>query len=223
MTWIQEALSSLTLTEEAEGYLLGRGAKSDSYENMGEGVWSKSPSPCEDPDFVERYGPYGESLEGLLVCPLYTPRGEPVGFEAKSMRKKYLTRYLVRPKADWNPIWIGRTDAAEKLWSGGEAWIVEGRFDLYPLEWVIPPEDVVLASVRAALTRKHIEYLRRLGVFVNVVYDNDETGRVGTEKALHWLKRAGVPCRKVSYSGGKDPGEIWDQGGLSGLKKSFRR
>ena len=57
MTWIQEALSSLTLTEEAEGYLLGRGAKSDSYENMGEGVWSKSPSPCEDPDFVERYGP----------------------------------------------------------------------------------------------------------------------------------------------------------------------
>ena len=75
----------------------------------------------------------------------------------------------------------------------------------------------------AALTRKHIEYLRRLGVFVNVVYDNDETGRVGTEKALHWLNKAGVPCRKVLYSGGKDPGEIWDRGGLSGLKQSFRR
>ena len=148
MTWIREALDSLTLTEEAEGYLLGRGARVETYQNMGEGVWTECPHPNQDPDFVERYGAYGESLVGLLVCPLYTPRGEPVGFEAKSMQQKYLTRYLVRPKADWNPIWVARTDAAEKLWAGGEAWIVEGRFDLYPLEWIVPPEDVVLASVR---------------------------------------------------------------------------
>jgi len=222
MTWIEEALAATTLTEEAEGYLLGRGAKTASYENMGEGVWTRCPTPNTDPDFVDRYGPHGESLEGLLVCPLYTPRGEPVGFEAKSMSRKYLTRYLVRPKADWNPIWVTGTDTAKKLWAGGDAWIVEGRFDLYPMEWVVPETDAVLASVRASLTRKHIEYLRRFGVFVNVVYDNDETGRVGTDKALHWLRRAGISCRKVAYTGGKDPGEIWDRAGLDGLKHAFR-
>jgi hypothetical protein len=157
-----------------------------------------------------------------------------IGFEARSIVEKKVSRYLL-PEAAWNPVWVGMTsDVMGRIWAGSDVWIVEGLFDLFPLEWVVPPTDVVLGSGRAKLTDKHVEFLSRFcRGWVHLVYDNDPTGQKGmhgwtdseTGKrhlgAKDVLHRVGLKCRAVSYLGGKDPGDIWKTGGVPALKAAF--
>jgi DNA primase len=109
----------------------------------------------------------------------------------------------------------------DKIWKGGTVWVVEGVFDLFALNWAVPDKDVVLASLRARLTKNHINFLQRYASSVNLVYDRDEAGRVGTHRALKDFRSNGIDGRDFPYNGGKDPGELWDRYGSQGLIKSF--
>lgn len=233
--WLSEALSQCELTESVEGYLLGRGAKESSYQELGVVTWVHSyKNPLGDERFRKHYSPpRGLNIEGWLVSPLYSPRGKVIGFEARNTRQKALTEFLLQG-AGWSPIWLGLCPSVmERIWKGCDVWIVEGLFDMFPLQWAVPETDVVLATLRARLTNKHVEFLRRFSKgWVNMVYDLDEQGRKATHGwtdlsgkyrwgALDKLKRVGIKCRDVPYTGGKDPGEIWDKGGVAGIRAAF--
>lgn len=234
MGWLSEALAACTLSDEGEGYLLGRGAKQESIAALGCVTWEPASTPSPDPSW-KRYGPEGrgEYLAGRLIIPMLSPRGDVLGFEARRMDVKDVTRYLL-PEASWNPVWMGMSlSAMQRIWAGGDIWIGEGIFDVFPLEWAIPPTDVALGSGRAKLTPKHVEFLRRFcRGWVNIVYDNDETGRKGVHGwvdetgkrrwgALQQLRHVGVNARHIPYTGGKDPGELWDRFGPKGVRAEF--
>jgi len=234
MTWLSDALEAFPLTPEVEEYLYRRGAKEASVQEMGVRTWGSLPEAAPDSVFRQRHGAKGEGLTGMLVCPLRSPRSAIIGFEARSIFEKKVSRYLL-PEATWNPIWVGMTPTAMKrVWAGGQVWIVEGLFDLFPLEWVLPPSVVVFGTGRAKLSDKHVEFLVRFcRGLVTLAYDNDPTGQKGmhgwTEPDTgkrHWgakdtLDRVGVMNRIFPYSGGKDPGEIWEAGGVPALKRAF--
>jgi len=238
--WLQMALDRGrdNITDEAEGYLLGRGMMPTTVEWLRVGVWPELDEIAPDPVFRERYGDRGEKLVGRLAYPLLSPRGGLIGFESRSMHEKSVTRYLL-PNAAWNPVLIGFPKAMGKVWAGGSIWVVEGLFDLTALERIVPEQDAVIATVRAKLTQKHVEWIRRFLdrrsalTQVNMVYDNDETGRRGVtgytdEKtgkfrwgALKQLGSVDVPVEDIRYKGGKDPGEIWERTGTEGLRAAF--
>ena len=233
--WLAETLQQCHLTEEVEGYLLGRGAREESYRSLGVVTWQiPYDKPPEDAAFLKRYGPpRGLNLEGWLICPILSPRGRVIGFEGRDTQKKSLTEFLL-PEAQWNPVWLGLTpEVMEKLWCGGDLWVTEGLFDKFPLEWIVPKTDAVLATLRARMSDRLVEFIRRFcRGWVHMVYDLDDTGRKATHGwvdqkgkriwgALEKLNRAGVPCRDVSYSGGTDPGDVWDRGGLEALRSAF--
>ena len=231
--WLQQALAACTLTEEVEEYLLGRGAKPETIRAERMVTWSSAPTACPDPDFSKRYGSRGEKLSGFMVCPVRSPRGRLLGFEARNINVKVIQDFRL-PESKWTPFMLGTRRALPKIWAGGDVWITEGLFDLCPLEWLVPPGDAVLATVRAHLGRMHVEFLRRFcRGWVHMVYDRDGTGRKATTGfredtgkwmpgALENLERVGLRCTDVTYSGGKDPGEIWDKGGVTGLRAAFR-
>ena len=126
MGWLSDELTGMSLTEEVEGYLLGRGAKSASIEVLGCKTWSPLRAPCQDGAWRTQTGKAGrgEKLEDWLVLPLWSPRGQMLGFEARRTDKKEISRYLL-PEAAWNPIWMGlHPDAMTRVWSGGDVWIV---------------------------------------------------------------------------------------------------
>lgn len=219
--WLEDAISHMTLSRPCEEYLLSRGAKRESFEMLGEFTWRTLKKPPPDPKFIDEFGELGKSLNGMLTVPLWSPKGKLIGIEAKSIRKKVLARYLL-PQAYWNPVWVAYKDIAEKIWNGATVWIVEGRFDFYTMEWVVPEGDVVLSSLRAWLTPHHLDYLRRLKPFqVYIVYDMDETGEKGAKYACDVLNRDGIFTENIKYRGGKDPNEIWKKGGLPALQNAF--
>lgn len=238
--WLEEALATFTLSERAEGYVLGRGIPEPRVRDMGIVVWDSSVIPTPAPDELFRdlrkgMGPKGEKLNGRLCIPLLSPRGVLIGFETRVWDgEKKLSQYLL-PGASWNPVLIGLTPAAMKrVWAGGNVWLAEGVFDMGALEHVVPATDAVFATLRARVSERHVRFLRRFckGT-VNVVYDNDETGRKQVEGwvdeatgkrrwgAIESLSRVGLRARDIRYRGGKDPGEIWENTGIEGLRRAF--
>jgi hypothetical protein len=232
--WLKDALAEQVLSEELEGYLLGRGGQAGTISEMGLCTWQPLSFDVPEPTFVGWYGSRGERLEGNLVIPLRSPRGSLIGIQAREVSKKKITRYLL-PSAAWNPLWIGMGRALPKIWAGGTIWICEGLFDLFALEWVIPEGDAVLAAIRAKLTRKQVQCLKRWGNYVNMVFDKDEAGKKGVHGyvddtgrevwgALRSLRHENIPCRDYPYIGGSkdDPGSIWNKGGVEALQHAFR-
>lgn len=233
--WLHEAvLSSVeNLSEEAEGYVLGRGLPEPLLRDMKIGLWS---NPSTDPphrDFVE--GGHTKR-SGWLSVPYWSPRGQLLGLEFRRWDgvKGIMDYRLVEAK--WSPVFIGLTqNTLEKIWQGGNVWLVEGLFDM-SIAHVVPNRDTVLACGTARLTHNQLSFLQRFvskQAQVNVVFDNDETGKnqawgykepsgkviFGVGKKL---ELAGIRSNVVAYRGGKDPGEIWEHGGRSSLLQSFK-
>lgn len=246
--WLEAALASFSLPEDAEGYCLGRGLKEERIRDLGLVVWDSRVLTTDAPDRVFRegepgvdgkkrgkYGRRGERLDGRLCTPIRSPRGRVIGFEARVWDgEKKVTQYLL-PEAGWNPVFLGLTPATmRKIWDGGDVWVAEGLFDAGPMERVVPVKDVTLATLRARVSDTHATFFKRhVKGWVNLVYDNDETGRRQTHGyvdeatgkrrwgALEVLARVGVRARDVPYRGGKDPGEIYERRGTNGLRQAF--
>ena len=232
MDWLSPHFQKLTLNEDHEGYFLGRGAQESSLVRLSVKSWQALDEPAPLEDFRKRYGAFGEKLIGWVLWPLLSPRGSLLGFAGRKHGEKTITRYLL-PEGAWNPLWTGLTpDAMQRIYDGGDVWIVEGIFDLFPLEWALPSTDVVLGSERAHLTSKHIDFLHRFCTgWVRMAYDNDPTGQkalygwvdeTGKKRwgALDRLQRVGVRATVVDYQG-EDPGKVWDNGGSVAVQSAF--
>jgi len=230
MTWLSDNLQRLTLTEEVEDYLLGRGAKEETIAREGFKTWTPSDKPVEDDIFRERYGDHGEALDGWLVCPAYSPKGNLIAAEIRNIQEKKVAKINLAD-TNWNPYFLGLKSGMEKIWNGADIWIVEGVFDLFALEWGISDKNVVLATGGAHLMMRHVTFLKRFcSGWVCMAYDQDDPGQKATHGwkkkgkkvfgALESLQRLGIPCREIKYRG-KDPGVIWDQGGEEAIKAAF--
>lgn len=227
----------MPLSEEAEGYLLGRGMREERISEIGVALWNSLRVTSDPPDsaFAKTLGHRGVYVAGNLVFPLRAPHGDLIGVEFRAWRgEKKMRQYLLEESA-WTPMFAGMTPSRmRRIWEGGDVWIVEGIFDAAALEHIVPSTDAVLGTLRARVSKAHAEFLSRFcrGT-VHMAYDQDETGRnmtfgytdATTKKrvwgALDSLRRVGVQCRDVPYTGGKDPGEIWDAGGIPALKHAF--
>lgn len=238
--WLHEALlvAAGELSEEARGYALGRGLKKALIEELRIGQWVSPNIESSDPTFAEKNGPRGKSRSGWLTVPYWSPRGKALGVEFRTwdQEQKTVRDYRVG-EAKFSPNFIGMAPSVlDKVWRGGDVWLVEGVFDL-ALAHVVPPRDAVLACGTARLTQPQLEFLLRFldpAATVHVAYDEDETGRkqltgYRDDKTGKWysgvpdrLQKVGVRSRAVRYSGGKDPGEIWERGGKQALAKAFR-
>lgn len=237
--WIEASLARMPLSDEAEGYLLGRGMREDRISEIGVAQWNplQTQGDPPDPEFPKLMGHRGAYVAGTVAFPLRAPHGDIIGVEFRAWRGEKRMRQYLLPEANWTPMFAGMTPSVmQRIWDGGDVWVVEGIFDAAAMEHVVPPTDAVLATLRARVSKAHAEFFSRFCMgTVHMVYDQDETGRnmtfgyidATTKKrvwgALDALRRVGVTCRDVPYSGGKDPGEIWDTGGVPALRHAFDR
>lgn len=223
-SWLQSVFDSSPLTDEAEGYLLGRGVLESSIRGLKFGVWRSPDESAPDTGvFHKRYGEHGEYLNGRLFYPLFCPRGQLLGFEARTfVGEKKITRYLLYRGA-WNPVFIGMPLAMPLIWEGKVPWLFEGVYDVEVMRHVLT-DIPLLGTLRAKLTDKHVEFLRRFlppGTSIPMVYDHDETGEKGIRKARYALREVDLDCRPIPYTKGKDPNQVWEDFGTTGLREAF--
>lgn len=232
--WLLETFRSSQMGEAVQEYCYRRGVSDVLMEKLGMTEWVPPSSPSPSIDFTKRYSLNGSSLVGRLIYPFWSPRGRLLGFEARSIEQKSVTDFRL-PQAEWNPCWLGMsTDVMAQIWAGANVWVVEGIFDLVALSRVIQKPDVVLSSMKAGLSTNHVNFLSRfVRSHVVMAYDNDVTGYRMTHGytdpkthkfrygAIQKLRALGVKASAHQYVG-KDPGEVWLQGGDIALQKQFQ-
>jgi DNA primase len=146
-----------------------------------------------------------DRFRGRLIFPIENVSGETIAFGGRILDKGE-PKYLNSPES---PIYIkgknlyGLNKTKEEIRKKGFALIVEGYFDLISL-WNAGIGNVV-ASLGTALTREHLELLRRYTVEVVALFDPDEAGRKALDRSLELFLSMNMRARALILPGGLDP------------------
>ena len=150
-------------------------------------------------------GSFYDRFRGRLIFPIENVFGEIVAFGGRVMEKGE-PKYLNSPES---PVYIkgknlyGLNKAKEEIRKNGFALIVEGYFDLISL-WNAGIGNVV-ATLGTALTREHLELLRRYTVSVVALFDPDEAGKKALDRSLELFLSMNMHARALILPEGCDP------------------
>lgn len=219
MTWFEAmaAYAQANLTERVREELYGRGVTDEQISLYGLGYVNGSyPTEGVPSDF----GPWckdGEKLRDVIVLPLTTPTGAIRGFQFRQVdreKKGYQTYMPYKEEA----LLFGLGQAMPHVWATQSIWLVEGAFDLFPLQRHFPG---IVATLTAKVPEPLVRVMRRLVRTVWVGYDADPTGKSAT-KQFEREFRSEFQVRPVYYPSVrafgsdrpiKDPGELWEAWG----------
>ena len=171
--------------------------------------------PAEAKDFCEWARTEGR-IDDVFVLPLTNALGQVLGVQFRHVeqgRKGYREYVLTREE----PVYFGLGQAIEAIWKQERAFIVEGAFDVFPIQRAIPG---VFATLTARVPEQLIRFLRRLVSHVSLGYDMDKAGR---EACARFTSVHGddfevqiisyPPARTADGKLAKDPSEIWEAWG----------
>ena len=164
-------------------------------------------------------GNYYDRFRGRLIFPIENIFGEIVAFGGRVMEKGE-PKYLNSPES---PVYIkgknlyGLNKTKEEIRKKGFALIVEGYFDLISL-WNAGIGNVV-ATLGTALTREHLELLRRYTIEVVALFDPDEAGRKALDRSLELFLSMRMRARALILPEGCDPDDYIKKHGKDKLNE----
>jgi len=192
--------------------LLSRGVSDDQVADFQIGYLNKY-LPGGMPKHFLEWANWGEKLDDMFVFPLTTTLGEVRGLQFRHVeraRSGYTDFLLDRRE----PCMFGLAQAASAMWETGSVYLVEGVFDLLPIQRALP---FVTATMTSYTNQQTARLLRRFVKRVWLGYDMDEPGEKGCKV---FQKRHGrdfevyiVKYPKVNGKQMKDPGELWEAWG----------
>jgi DNA primase len=146
-----------------------------------------------------------DRFRGRLIFPIENIFGETVAFGGRILEKGE-PKYLNSPES---PVYIkgkvlyGLNRTKEEIRKQGFALVVEGYFDLISL-WNAGIGNVV-ATLGTALTREHLELLKRYTPEVVALFDPDEAGIKALDRSLELFLSMGMRARALILPEGCDP------------------
>ena len=164
-------------------------------------------------------GGFYDRFRGRLIFPIENVFGEVVAFGGRILDKGE-PKYLNSPES---PVYIkgknlyGLNKTKEEIRKKGSAIIVEGYFDLISL-WNAGICNVV-ASLGTALTREHLELLRRYIVEVVALFDADAAGRKALDRSLELFLGMRMKARALILPGDFDPDDYLKKVGKDKLEE----
>lgn len=238
LSWFQELLNRAHTALEnpesadARAYLLSRGvtpALSEKYLIGYSYPPAAAVTHCSK-EFMDWYGKYWYQR---LVFPLTSLFGRSVGLVTRPLPRgdeKRNYQQFYHESAEVYPMVFGLHQAAEEIWRTEQVVIVEGVFDCLALAPYVPNTIAILtAHVPATVKKFFTRYVKR----VWAALDMDAAGRMGAYRLAglqppreYWPQGwtpgpvqapDGYQVRIVNYEGGKDPGDVAANGGLSSL------
>jgi len=168
-------------------------------------------------------GSYYDRFRGRLIFPIENVFGEIVAFGGRTLEKGE-PKYLNSPES---PVYIkgknlyGLNKAKEEIRKRDFALIVEGYFDLISL-WNAGICNVV-ATLGTALTREHLELLRRYTVEVVALFDPDEAGIKALDRSLELFLSTQMRAKALILPGEYDPDDYVRKFGKDKLEELISR
>lgn len=153
-------------------------------------------------------GSFYDRFRGRLIFPIENAFGEIVAFGGRVIGEGE-PKYLNSPES---PVYskgknlYGLNKAKEAIRRNGFCLIVEGYFDAISL-WNAGVRNVV-ATLGTALTRDHLELLRRYTQEVVALFDPDTAGRKALDRSLELFLGAGMSARALILPDGCDPDDF---------------
>ncbi len=155
----------------------------------------------KDGDFYDRF-------RGRLMFPIEDINGNVVAFGGRIIGEGE-PKYLNSPESGVytkGRNLYGLVRAKNAIRKDEPLIIVEGYFDLLAL-WNCGITNVA-ATLGTALTREHVDLIKRYTGAVAVTFDSDAGGKAALERSLSLFLERGVRARAVVLPDGKDPDEF---------------
>jgi DNA primase len=123
---------------------------------------------------------------------------------------------------DKSAVLFGLHAARAAIQRKGRALLVEGYFDVISLH--VAGFDEAIATCGTALTRQHLESLRRLTGSLVALFDSDDAGARAAERTLPLCFEAAITPYRLELPGAKDPDElIRAEGGPEAMAGALER
>ena len=225
--WIEELLgyARSQVDDRVREALWARGVSDEQIKTFGFGYLNGHLPEIEGDESFRSWALRGDKLASALVIPLTNTLGEIQGLQLRSLDPA-IRGYQDFFCEKFEPVLFGLGQALPSIWETQEIFIVEGAFDLCPVQRVFPN---VVASLTARVSESFYRTLRRLVTHVHLFYDMDPTGRKNgfdfVQKAKGDLKVTHHAYPQVPLSTGKltkDPAELWEAWGDERFNSAFR-
>jgi len=234
MQWLEQFVTHCTgeLTEEVRESFWSRGASDEQIDLYQLGYFNrKLPIEIDFPSAFLEWSKDGAKLADVYVLPLTNTIGTIKGLQFRHVdreRKGYMDYFADKSE----PVFFGLAQAMPHVWATRSVYLVEGAFDLFPIQRIHPS---IFATLTARVTDPLVRVLHRLVDEIWMGYDNDNTGQKATGKfvenhALKFKRVWPVVYPRLLMSNGeftKDPSELWEIWGdpkfQAYLKTVFRK
>lgn len=205
--------------------LWARGVSNEQIETFQIGYLNKDLPEGLSEGFVE-WSSRGSKLADVFVLPLTTATGTIAGLQFRAVdraRKGYMDYLVDHTQA----VLFGLAQAMPSTWETETVWLVEGGFDLFPIQRVFPN---TVSTLTARVPESFLRLMKRMVKQVNLLYDRDATGRRGSEKFIRFhgeeFERVNdllLPMvRNAKNELVKDPNELWEVWGDEKFASHFR-
>jgi DNA primase len=169
---------------------------------------------------------YYDRFRDRLIFPILDTMGRTISFGGREMGepREGNPKYLNGPETPVfhkGRVLYGLFEGADAIRRSKRAIIVEGYMDVVILNQRGYPG--CLATLGTALTREHVEALRRRADSAVLIFDGDEAGQKAMERSLEIFLQEGYSCSAVSLPPGEDPDSFVSEGGdLASLIEAAR-
>lgn len=219
MTWLDDlaAYAQTNLTDAVRDALYVRGVSDEQIAEYRIGYLDRKLPDLVGADSFFSWSHQGARLDDVLVFPLTSTLGVIHGFQFRHVdraRKGYLDFIPYKEEC----VLFGLAQAMPYAWRTGKIWLVEGAFDLFPIQRHLPG---VVATLTARVPESLVRVMRRMVRQVWVGYDVDAAGRAAAaDFARSYGREFRVEtvyypqaCVVGSSRPTKDPGELWEAWG----------
>lgn len=219
MTWMGDlaVACAQNLPERARDALYARGVTDEQIALYGLGYVNRTLPEGDYPEHFLKWASIGDRIDDSFVLPLTNVLGEVRGLQFRHVARER-AGYMDFIEVNDEAILFGLGQAASHLWAERSVFLVEGAFDLFPVQRVFPG---TISTLTARVTEPLLRLLRRLVTRVWLGYDMDDTGRRAGERYQKQLSSE-FDARVVRYPRvpmvgtgklTKDPSDLWETWG----------
>lgn len=214
------------LDDRAREALWTRGVSDDQVELFRLGYVGNRLPDLEYPAPFMEWCWEGRRLQDTFVLPLTNTLGSIKGLQFRRVdpEKKGYSDYT--PYTE-EPVTFGLAQAMPHAWKTRSIWLVEGVFDVFPIQRVHPN---VIPTLTNKLSKPMARLLRRVVTDLWLAYDMDEEGRKAVRK-MSWEYRNEFEIHDPNFPRPKtldgkrrvkDPSELWEAWGDDRFGKLLR-